>query len=178
MSDAHNKARGRNKAGARSGGEGPRASKSGLRVGLREERRQSTAGGGNGEVAEGTEGMETAAPLRGSQETLECMRVVERDVWRRGNAECSERTSSDNVRIDPFSSWQKVTTGEVGNDGVKAGVGTAEPRRGSKGTRKEEKRRAKRLEGSTKMEARENDIRYASRMVVAEKLDSVRKKLK
>lgn len=78
-------------AEARSGGGGALAQKIGLRVGMRGGRRQGSAGIGKSVVAEREEGTGTAAPRRSSQGTPQAMRVVGRDVWRKGSAACLEQ---------------------------------------------------------------------------------------
>lgn len=108
-----------------------------------------------------------------------------------GSAACSERTGSDNVRIESFvdremKSSLRLGNGEVARD--EKGVGTAEPGRGAKKTPegmrlvrirgKRGERKAERVDGGAKMEARENDLSCVPRMAAAEKLNSVAKKLK
>lgn len=72
----------------------------------------------------------TAAPRCGSQRTPEGVSVVERDVWRKSGAACSERTTSDIVGIEAFVDRIRESTGRVKNSGVIEGegrVGTAAP---------------------------------------------------
>lgn len=119
-------------AGAKSGGREAHLPRSGLRVGLLEERRQSSGKIGNGEVPETEEGAKTAALRRASQRRLESMRVVGRKMWQRGSAASSERTRKNSVGTKASVNWQRESRG-IPNDGVAEGKesgGTAGTRRG------------------------------------------------
>lgn len=91
-----------NKVEAKSGGGGARAQRSGLRAVLRRGIGQASVGNRYGGMAEREQIVRTAAPRTGSQGTPERMCVVGRNVRRRGTAACSERTRSDDVRIEAF----------------------------------------------------------------------------
>lgn len=143
-------------------------------------------------MEEEEEGAGTAMLRCGSQQAPESMSVVERDLWRGGSAACLERKRNGIVRTDKFVDRQRESSEGIENAGVgedKEGVRTAGPRRGSKrmpqGKRmvrkisgKRAERRAEQLDGGAEMEASGADLSYVPRMAVAEKLNSVKVKLK
>lgn len=108
-----------------------------LRAGLRGEGQPSSGGTGNGTVAKGGDVVRAAAPRRCSQQWLECICVVGRNVSRRCSSPYLERTRRDEVGIEASVGLQRKNSRGIGYGGVAEsdeGVGIAGPRRSSKGT--------------------------------------------
>lgn len=124
----------KSKAARRSGGEAW-APRSMLRLDLQEVRRWGSKGRANDEVAKKSKITRKALPRLGSHGTPEGMRVVEKDVWRKGSTACLERTRSDSTRMRPVVDRKRDSSGRVGSGGVAGGeesVEIARPWRGSK----------------------------------------------
>lgn len=65
--------------------------------------------------------MQTSAQRRGSQRTLEGMRMIGGNVSRKGSPESSEQRRSNNVKIEKFVDQEWKSSGEISTARFPAG---------------------------------------------------------
>lgn len=123
--------------------------------------------------------------------TSEGIRVVGKNVSRKGSAQSSGRTRSIDLGIEAFFDRQRESSERLENAGVAEGgegVGTEAQRRGSKKTPesmrvvegasgRRTERREESLNGGAGMEARQGGKSNVPRMVAAEKSNRVKEEM-